>query len=52
MMIFFMLMLVGMGNLLDTRNPHVYEFGQNFIPVTGMSFLTSIFFFADTDLDK
>jgi hypothetical protein len=39
-----MLMLVGMGNPLGTRNPHGYEFGQNFIPVMGMSFLADIFF--------
>jgi hypothetical protein len=39
-----MLMLVGMGNPLGTRNPHGYEFGQNFIPVMGMSFLAGIFF--------
>jgi hypothetical protein len=41
-----MLMLVGMGNLLGTRNPHGYGFGQNFnfIPVMGMSFLAGVFF--------
>jgi hypothetical protein len=39
-----MLMLVGMGNPLGTRNPHGYGFGQNFIPVTGMGFLAGIFF--------
>jgi hypothetical protein len=39
-----MLMLVGMGNPLGTRNPHGYEFGQNFIPVMGMSFLAGVFF--------
>jgi hypothetical protein len=39
-----MLMLVGMGNPLGTRNPHGYEFGQNFIPVMGMGFLAGIFF--------
>jgi hypothetical protein len=39
-----MLMLVGMENPLGTRNPHGYEFGQNFIPVMGMSFLAGIFF--------
>jgi hypothetical protein len=38
------LMLVGMGNPLGTRNPHGYGFGQNFIPVMGMSFLAGIFF--------
>jgi hypothetical protein len=38
------LMLVGMGNPLGTRNPHGYEFGQNFIPVMGMGFLAGIFF--------
>jgi hypothetical protein len=37
-------MLVGMGNPLGTRNPHGYGFGQNFIPVMGMSFLTGVFF--------
>jgi hypothetical protein len=41
---FFMLMLVGMGNPLGTRNPHGYGFGQNFIPVMGMSFLAGVFF--------
>jgi hypothetical protein len=40
-----MLMLVGMRNPLDTRNPHVYRFGQNFIPVMGMSFLADVIFF-------
>jgi hypothetical protein len=39
-----MLMLVGMGNPLGTRNPHGYGFGQNFIPVMGMSFLAGVFF--------
>jgi hypothetical protein len=39
-----MLMLVGMGNPLGTRNPHGYGFGQNFIPVMGMGFLASVFF--------
>jgi hypothetical protein len=39
-----MLMLVGMENPLGTRNPHGYGFGQNFIPVMGMGFLTSVFF--------
>jgi hypothetical protein len=39
-----MLMLVGMGNPLGTRNPHGYGFGQNFIPVMGMGFLAGIFF--------
>jgi hypothetical protein len=37
-------MLVGMENPLGTRNPHEYEFGQNFIPIMGMSFLADIFF--------
>jgi hypothetical protein len=37
-------MLVGMGNPLGTQNPHGYGFGQNFIPVMGMSFLASVFF--------
>jgi hypothetical protein len=41
---FFMLMLVGMGNPLGTRNPHGYGFGQNFVPVMGMSFLAGVFF--------
>jgi hypothetical protein len=35
-----MLMLVGMGNPLGTRNLHEYEFGQNFISVMGMSFFS------------
>jgi hypothetical protein len=35
---------VGMGNPLGTRNPHDYGFGQNFIPVMGMSFLAGVFF--------
>jgi hypothetical protein len=39
-----MLMLVGMGNSLGTRNPHGYGFGQNFIPVMGMGFLAGVFF--------
>jgi hypothetical protein len=39
-----MLVLVGMGNLLGTRNPHGHAFGQNFIPVMGMGFLTGVFF--------
>jgi hypothetical protein len=39
-----MLMLVGMGNSLGTRNPHVYVFGQNFIPVMGIGFLADVFF--------
>jgi hypothetical protein len=39
-----MLMLVDMGNPLGTRNPHGYGFGQNFIPVMGMSFLAGVFF--------
>jgi hypothetical protein len=39
-----MLMLVGIGNPLGTRNPHGYGFGQNFIPVMGMSFLACVFF--------
>jgi hypothetical protein len=39
-----MLMLVGMGNPLGTRNPHGYGFGQNFIPVMGMDFLAGVFF--------
>jgi hypothetical protein len=33
-----------MENPLGTRNPHGYEFGQNFIPVTGMVFLAGVFF--------
>jgi hypothetical protein len=37
-------MLMGMGNPLGTRNPHGYGFGQNFIPVMGMSFLADVFF--------
>jgi hypothetical protein len=37
-------MLVGMENSLGIRNPHGYGFGQNFIPVMGMGFLTSVFF--------
>jgi hypothetical protein len=39
-----MLMLVGMGNPLGTRNPHGYGFGQNFIPIMGMGFLVGVFF--------
>jgi hypothetical protein len=39
-----MLMLVGMGNSLGTRNPHGHGFGQNFIPVMGMGFLAGVFF--------
>jgi hypothetical protein len=39
-----MLMLVGMGNPLGTRNTHEYGFGQNFIPLMGMSFLVGVFF--------
>jgi hypothetical protein len=39
-----MLMFVGMGNPLGTRNPHGYGFGQNFIPVMGMDFLAGVFF--------
>jgi hypothetical protein len=42
--LFFMLLLVGMGNPLGTRNPHGYGFGQNFIPVMGMGFLAGVFF--------
>jgi hypothetical protein len=45
-----MLMLVGMRNLLGTRNPHEYGFGQNFIPVMGMNFLAGVFFFAGMSL--
>jgi hypothetical protein len=47
-----MLMLLGMGNSLGTRNSHGYGFGQNFIPIMGMSFLAGVFFFASTGLDK
>jgi hypothetical protein len=39
-----MLMLVGMGNPLGTRNLPGYGFGQNFIPVMGMGFLAGVFF--------
>jgi hypothetical protein len=39
-----MLMLVGMGNPLGTRNPHGYGVGQNLTPVMGMSFLAGVFF--------
>jgi hypothetical protein len=39
-----MLMLVGMGNPLGTRNPHGYGFGQNFTHVKGMDFLAGVFF--------
>jgi hypothetical protein len=39
-----MLMLVGTRNPLGTRNQHGYGFGQNFIPVTGMGFLSGVFF--------
>jgi hypothetical protein len=47
-----MLMLVGIGNPLGTRNLHEYGFEQNFIPVISMSFLADVFFFVDTDLGK
>jgi hypothetical protein len=47
-----MLMLVGMGNPLGTRNPHEYGFGQNFIPVMGMDFLAGVFFLAGIGLGK
>jgi hypothetical protein len=40
-----MLMLVGMRNSMGIRNPHEYEFGQNFIPVMSMVFLAGVFFF-------
>jgi hypothetical protein len=46
------LMLVGMENPLGIRNPHGYEFEQNFIPVMGMSFLAGVFFFAGMSLGK
>jgi hypothetical protein len=39
-----MLMFVGMGNPLGTRNLHGYGFGKNFIPVMGMGFLAGVFF--------
>jgi hypothetical protein len=39
-----MLMLVGIENSLGTQNPHGHEFGQNFVPVMGMGFLTGVFF--------
>jgi hypothetical protein len=39
-----MLMLVDMGNPLGTRNPYGHGFGQNFVPVMGMGFLTGMFF--------
>jgi hypothetical protein len=39
-----------MRNLLGTRNPHEYGFGQNFIPVMGMNFLAGVFFFAGMSL--
>jgi hypothetical protein len=39
-----MLMSVGMGNPLGTRNPHGYGLGQSFIPVMGMGFLAGVFF--------
>jgi hypothetical protein len=39
-----MLMLVGMGNPLGTRNPHEYGFGQNFISIMGIGFLADVFF--------
>jgi hypothetical protein len=47
-----MLMLVGMGNPLGTRNSHGYGFRQKIIPVISMSFLAGLFFFADMVLDK
>jgi hypothetical protein len=39
-----MLILVGMGNPLGTRNPHGHGFGQNFIRVMSMGFLVGVFF--------
>jgi hypothetical protein len=39
-----MLVLVGIGNPLGTRNLYGYGFGQNFIPVMGMDFLADVFF--------
>jgi hypothetical protein len=39
-----MLMLVGTGNPLGTRNPHGYGFEQNFILVMGIGFLAGVFF--------
>jgi hypothetical protein len=34
----------GYGKPVGTQNPHGYGFGQNFIPIMGMSFLAGIFF--------
>jgi hypothetical protein len=45
-------MLVGMRNPLGIRNPHEYEFGQNFIPVMDMRFLTDIFFFHEYEFEQ
>jgi hypothetical protein len=35
-------MLVGMGNLLGTRNPHKHGFGQNSVHIMDMDFLTDL----------
>jgi hypothetical protein len=47
-----MLMLVGMGNPLDTRNPHEYEFGQKFIPVMSMGFLAGVCFLRGYEFEQ
>jgi hypothetical protein len=47
-----MLMLVGMGNPLGTRNPHGYGCGQNFIPVMGMGFLADVFFLRGYEFEQ
>jgi hypothetical protein len=47
-----MLILVGMGNPLDTRNPHRYGFGQNFIPVMSIDFFSGHIFFLGIGLDN
>jgi hypothetical protein len=50
--LFFMLMLVGMGNPLGTRNPHGYEFEQIFIPVMGIGFLAGVFFLRGYEFEQ
>jgi hypothetical protein len=45
-------MLVGMRNPLGIRNPHGYEFRQNFIPIMSMGFLADVFFSVGISLYK
>jgi hypothetical protein len=47
-----MLTLVGMENLLVTRNPHGYRFRQKFIPVMGIDFLAGEFFLRGYDFGQ